>query len=265
MIRAIASDLDGTYLGADGRVSDRNVEAVLVAAKRGVRTIFATGRPFRWLGVLEPVLAADPLVLASNGAVRYDLGAGRVLSADLLDPDDTAAVVADLRAHDPELVLGVELLEGYAVDASYPLRGDREALLLDTTVERALVDHSPVKLLVLSTRYATDDLAARVVPVVADRMTTTWSFVGDHGLLEVSRTGVDKGAGLARLLGELGIDPAEVAAFGDMPNDLSMLGLVGHPFRMEHCHPLLAEAGHPVAGPHDESAVGEKVLELLGA
>lgn len=264
MISAIASDLDGTFLGADGQASARNVEAVLTAAERGVRTIVATGRPYRWLSVLEPILEAEPLVLASNGAVRYDLAEQRVISADLLHADDTLAVVADLREHLPYVVLGVELLEGYAVDRSYPFRDDREHLLLDVPVERALAEHSPVKLLVLARGVATDELAAQVVPVVDDRLTTTWSFVGEHGLLEVSRAGVDKGAGLATLLDELGIDPATVAAFGDMPNDLTMLGLVGHPFRMEDCHPLLVEAGYPVAGHHDESAVGERILELLG-
>lgn len=263
MIRAIASDLDGTFLGADGQPSQANIDAVMEAARRGVRTIFATGRPFRWLKVLDPMLEADPLVLASNGAVRYDPHHETVISADLLDPETALAVVADIRRQYPGLALGLELIEGYACDLTFPVKQDREYLLLDVTVEQALEEKSPVKLLVLGHEQATDELAAEVVPLISDRMTSTWSFVGEHGLLEVSRRGVNKGSGLATLLDELGIDPADVAAFGDMPNDLDMLGLVGHPFRMRSCHQKLVDAGYPEAGCHDESAVAARVLELL--
>lgn len=262
-IRAIASDLDGTFLGADGLPSRRNVDAVLRAAEHGVRTIFATGRPFRWLEVLKPMLEADPLVLASNGAVRYDLHHDTVISADLLDVASTLGVVADLRATDPRLVMAVELLEGYAADRAFPIRDDRLHLLLGEEVETAIAEHSPVKLLVLGIGVSSDVLAAEVGPVIGERMTTTWSFTSQHGMLEVSRSGVSKATGLRTLLGELGLDPAHVAAFGDMPNDLSMLEMVGHPFRMGHAHPLLEEAGFPVAGDHDDSAVGRRIEELL--
>ncbi|MGA4668690.1 HAD family hydrolase [Propionibacteriaceae bacterium Y1923] len=263
MIRAIASDLDGTFLGADGRPSERNVAAVLQAAERGVRTIFATGRPFRWLEVLRPLLEADPLVLASNGAVRYDLHHSRVISADLLDVESTLAVMSDLRATDPRLVLGVELLEGYAIDERFPLKEERTHLLLDEAVEAAVEARSPVKLLVMGLGVPSDVLAAEVTPVIDDRMTTTWSFNSEHGLLEVSRAGVTKGSGLAGLLDELGMTPDEVAAFGDMPNDLPMLELVGHPFRMDNAHPLLEQAGFPSAGDHDDSGVGRQIEDLL--
>lgn len=264
MIKAIASDLDGTFLGADGRPSQRNIDAVMQAAERGVRTIFATGRPFRWLDVLRPLLEADPLVLASNGAVRYDLHHEHVISADLLDVESTLAVVADLRATDPRLVFGVELLEGYAVDEAFPIKEERTHLLLDGGVEEALVSHSPVKLLVVGLGVPSDVLSAEVAPVINDRMTTTWSFTAEHGLLEVSRAGVTKGSGLATLLDELGLSPSEVAAFGDMPNDLPMLELVGHPFRMDTAHAMLEQAGFPSAGDHDDSAVGRRIEAFLG-
>lgn len=263
MIRAIATDLDGTFLGADGEPSARNVEAVLRAAELGVRTIFATGRPYRWLRVLEPLAEADPFVLASNGAVRYDLHHRGVISADLLDADATLAVVSDLRTAHPDMFLALELLEGYAADKDFPVKDDREHLLVDCSVEQALEQKSPVKLLVLSPDHHVDDLALEVSPVVGDRMTVTWSFVGEAGLLEISRAGVDKGSGLATLLDEMDVDPADVAAFGDMPNDMAMLDLVGRPFRMQHCHALLEEKGYPVAGPHDDSGVGRRIEELL--
>ncbi|MGA4507165.1 HAD-IIB family hydrolase [Propionibacteriaceae bacterium G1746] len=260
-VRAVATDLDGTFLGADGVASQRNIDAVLRAAAQGVQVIFATGRPWRWLDVLTPLLDADPLVLASNGAVRYDLHHARVLSADLLDVASTLEVVADVRAADHRFSVGVELLEGYAVDAAFDVRGDRRHLVVEDSVEQAIERHSPVKLLVRGEGINTELLAAEVTPLVGDRMTTTWSYAADHGLLEISRTGVSKGTGLLTLLHEIDIDPADVAAFGDMPNDLSMLTAVGRPFRMLQAHPLLHD--FPVAGDHDDSGVGRQIELLL--
>ncbi|MCA3776073.1 MAG: HAD family phosphatase, partial [Cutibacterium sp.] len=49
MIALIATDLDGTFLGADKLPSAENTEAMFAAADAGVHVVFATGRPYRWL------------------------------------------------------------------------------------------------------------------------------------------------------------------------------------------------------------------------
>jgi len=46
-------------------------------------------------------------------------------------------------------------------------------------------------------------------------------------LVEASAPGVHKGTALAELAASLGIEPAGVVAFGDMPNDLPMLAWAG--------------------------------------
>ena len=62
---------------------------------------------------------------------------------------------------------------------------------------------------------------------------------------------------------QLGVDLADAAAFGDMPNDLSMLRLVGHPFVVSNAHRRVLQEGFPVIGHHDTSAVGHAILDLL--
>jgi len=48
-----------------------------------------------------------------------------------------------------------------------------------------------------------------------------------------------------------------------MPNDLSMLRLVGHPFVVSNAHRRVLQEGFPVIGHHDTSAVGHAILDLL--
>ena len=54
----------------------------------------------------------------------------------------------------------------------------------------------------------------------------TWSSTS--ALLEISAAGVTKASTLALLCDRLGVDAADVVAFGDMPNDLPMLDVGRH-------------------------------------
>ncbi|MDR1388013.1 MAG: HAD family hydrolase [Propionibacteriaceae bacterium] len=264
-VRLVATDLDGTFLDADGQVSDLNAKAVHAAAERGVRMVFATGRPARWLDVLEPLVPVHPYVIASNGAVHYDIFTERVTTAHQVPTADTAAVVEDLERALPGLLFALEYVDGWGRLSGFPLQGDfAEATVEADDMGELLRAGQAIKLLVLSLGTETVTLMRLVEPIVAGRLDVTFSFVRDSGLLELSAPGVSKGSALRDLMAELGLEASQLAAFGDMPNDLSMLELAGHPFAMDNAHPLLLERGFGRARPHHDSGVGHAMLELLG-
>ena len=72
-MRLVASDIDGTILGHDVRISDRTVRAFHACRSAGVELVFVTGRPPRWLHPLEEQLGHTGTVICSNGAVVWDL------------------------------------------------------------------------------------------------------------------------------------------------------------------------------------------------
>ena len=47
---------------------------------------------------------------------------------------------------------------------------------------------------------------------------------------------------------QLGVDAADVVAFGDMPNDLEMLRWAGHGVAMGNAHPALLDVADEVDG-----------------
>ena len=79
------------------------------------------------------------------------------------------------------------------------------------------------------------ELQADVVAAVGDLGAATWSM---PGLVEISAPGVTKAAALARAVRRLGVDAADVVAFGDMPNDLPMLDLGRHVLRRGQRRPV---------------------------
>ena len=86
--------------------------------------------------------------------------------------------------------------------------------------------------------------------------------LGEAGLLEISAGGVNKATMLAYCCSQLGIDAADVAGFGDMPNDVDMLSWVGMPYVVANAHPSLREH-YRVVPSNAESGVGRTILGWL--
>jgi hypothetical protein len=264
--KLIASDLDGTFLSPDGTVSALNAAAVLAAQAAGIPVIFATGRPVRWLDVIRDLPGAHPTVISSNGAALYDLGARQLLDQCFIDPEVALATVHRIRAVLPGTAFAFESGLRFGHEPTYRTwRTDTTAdptIFTGTAEEIASVDPF-VKMLVQHAAVTADELLARVLDIVGDALTVTHSATGDVGLVEVSAPGVSKASMLRRCCARLGVEASDVAAFGDMPNDLEMLSWVGMPHIMANAHPLLLALGVPVVPGNEDSGVGRTIQAWL--
>jgi hydroxymethylpyrimidine pyrophosphatase-like HAD family hydrolase len=61
---------------------------------------------------------------------------------------------------------------------------------------------------------------------------------------------------------DLGIAPADVWAFGDMPNDLAMLGWAGAAYAVANAHADVRAAADHVVASNDQDGLAQ-ALELL--
>lgn len=264
--RLVVSDLDGTFLSPDGTVSEQNRAAVLAAQGVGIPVLFATGRPVRWLDVVRDLPGRHPTVIASNGAVLYDLGADRLVDRVCVDADVALAAVRRIRTAVPDASFAFESGSRFGYEPAYQTwrTDDGSDPALFTGPAEEIARHEDfVKMLVQSRTRTPDDLLADVVAVVGDTLTVTHSAARDLGLVEVSGPGVSKASMLQRCCATLGIDPADVAAFGDMPNDLDMLTFAGQPHVVANAHPLLLDGGYRVVPGNDCSGVGRTILDWV--
>ena len=262
--KLIATDLDGTFLSSDHLPTVLNLEAVRVAHARGVHIVFATGRPARWLQVLDPLADLRPGVIASNGAVLYDIAEHQVTRAWPLPRQASLDVMADVEVMVPGAMFAVEYVNGWGRLNKYPPRGDFvEANVITDSPEELFDARVAVKLLIMHAEMATEELFDLAAPVVGGRLDATFSWMGGLALLELSAPGVSKGSALLELMGAHGIHRDEVVAFGDMPNDIPMLEVAGCGYAMANSHPMLLARGYPSAGRHDEDGFGRTVMNLL--
>ncbi len=264
MIRLVATDLDGTLLGPDGTIPHANVTAVADAHAAGVAIVIATGRPVRWLHCLDPIAHLHPYVIASNGAVLYDLAEQRVLRNHAFEADAVAALTSAIRADVPGVLFGLERGDLFGLEHGSPSDHAHFPGVLHLDLPELIAAVRPVvKLLVYSRDVSCDALASAVEPVVRGRATVTTSLVHDQfGMVELSLPGVTKAATLADLAGTLGVPAADAVAFGDMPNDRAMLEWAGRGYVMADGHPALLQR-FPSAGPAGDAGVGRTIHRLL--
>lgn len=265
--RLVATDLDGTFLSPDGTVSPENREAVAAAADAGLPVVFVTGRPPRWLQVIAELPLAHPTVIASNGALLWDLGESRALWAESITAEVARTAITRIRTILPTVAFGVEQGMRFGHEPAYRIGLQHEQLNRHPAFFRgpaeSLVEEPFVKLLVQHADVDSDTLAHVVLTEIGDLLTVTHSSWGSTGLLELSAPGVTKAHTLERYAASLGVSAGQVAAFGDMPNDRSMLAWAGSPYVMAEAHPTLFDLPVTRIGSNADSAVGRKIREWL--
>ncbi len=257
--------MDGTLLDASGmRVSPRNAAALQRAQAAGARVVIATGRPVWWLGPVREIGFTGTAV-CMNGAVVYDIGSDEIRSARPMEPDIMKKFVDGLADQVGDFGLAVERLgtsirECWAEPAYEHPWGLGEFQMC----ERAELLAAPAAKMLIRTagrnrgRLDSGQLAAAARAAQVPEVGITYS--SDEGLLEVAAAGVSKGAALEELARQWAIDPVDVIAFGDMPNDLEMLNWAGRPVAMSNGHPEVQAVAVEVAPHHDDDGVAH-VLE----
>ena len=77
--------------------------------------------------------------------------------------------------------------------------------------------------------------------------------------------GVNKAVTLAEYAAARGIDAADVVAFGDMPNDVEMLGWAGAGYAMASGHPQALAAAALQAPRFEDDGVAQVIESRLAA
>lgn len=255
----VASDLDGTLLRSDGTVSSRSRAALAAAEDAGALFVVVTGRPPRWMAPVADTVGRHGLAICANGALVWDMAGQRVVRENPIDPATAADVVRRLRDALPELAFAVEQGTRFGHEPAYRSRATVPDDVL--VAEAAELVAAPVaKLLARHEGMGPDELLAAAREVVGELATVTHSSAG--GLLEISAVGVSKAVALEELAAEHGLGAGDAVAFGDMPNDLSMLAWAGHAVAVANAHPDVLAVADEVTATNDEDGVAVVVERL---
>lgn len=256
----IATDVDGTLLNHEERITARTREAVEAAVAGGAVFILATGRPPRWIPPVVEALGFAPMAVCANGAVIYDAATDRVISAQTLSVDILTELVEIASRTVPGAGLAAERIGRSAHDSATPqfvsAPGYEHAWLNPDNTEvsqQDLLSSPAVKLLVRKPGMPSSELAERLAKHVGVLGDITYST--NDGLVEISPVGISKAIGVQQIAHPLDIAADDVVAFGDMPNDVPMLLWAGHGVAMGNAHPEAIAAADEVTAPNSDDGL----------
>ncbi|MFD3587354.1 HAD family hydrolase [Streptomyces sp. NPDC058683] len=229
MIRAVFCDLDGTLVRPGNLVLDEDLDMLHGVTSCGVRLVFVTGRPSRCLADLPAaVRELSHEVITSNGASEVVDGRTRVLAP--LEGHQVRDFSEALRKADPEVSFATEFESAFGYEPGYAWwpATDTGADAVCAEIPDLAGSALPVtKLLCRSGDLSAGDLA-RSAEALGFDVTVTYSCRPEEGgPVEVLAPLASKGHAVRRILEEADIEPAAAVAFGDRPNDISMLDSVG--------------------------------------
>ncbi|WP_326647735.1 HAD family hydrolase [Streptomyces sp. NBC_01750] len=261
--RLIATDLDGTLLRRGGVLSDRTLRALRSAVGAGAEIVLVTARPPRFVDMLTAASGLVGTAVCSNGALVYDVAVRTVVEQRALSVAAARQVAAVLSKAAPGLGFAVETGHQVLYEPGFGLRfpgGADTEVAVASLPDLWLTDVPITKLLAWSAQLDADFLLAAAEAAAGGVAQFTHS--GGAGLLEISAPGVSKASTLAALCAARGIDSSEVVAFGDMPNDLTILQWAGVGYAMANAHPAVLSAVRRHTASNEEDGVAV-ILEQL--
>ncbi|WP_205326365.1 HAD family hydrolase [Glycomyces sp. YM15] len=260
--KLIATDLDGTLLDRRGRLSGRNQKALQAAREHGILTLAVTARPPRAVYRVPELAAVLDGALCSTGSIRFDpVGQATELRHSI--PTALAGELhRQLRAALPAAEFAAETGRALRIQGDY-FRGLRLTdpwIPVDADDDLFDVAEPVVGLLVHDTD-STGQAMQEATAHIALPGVHLWSW-GSHPEIECTAAEAEKGAALAAWCFERGVGAEDVIAFGDMPNDVSMLAWAGRSYGMAGAHPEALAAATGRAEPAAADGVA-KVIEAL--
>lgn len=254
--RLLVSDLDGTLLDRRLELDPRDIEAARRAQAVGTPMAIATGRMYRsGLPYAQQLETRLPLI-CYQGALIQELPQGAVAGAVMLRREVTSEVslpvleLARERGYAVNVYQDDELLvDAVTADVDYytSVAQVTPVVAKDPPLEERLLRGTTKLTVVVADPARFPKLMSEMSELVGHLAEVTSSLVG---FCEITAKDVNKGAAVLWLCQHLAIDPEEVVAVGDAPNDLPMLQVVGHPVAVEGASKAVLEVAEWVtSGP----------------
>jgi Cof subfamily protein (haloacid dehalogenase superfamily) len=263
-IRLVIADVDGKLLTKDKVLTERAARAVRTLKEEGVRFALTSGRPPRGLAMLVTPLGIDTPTAAFNGGmyVNPDLSPIETLT---LDPSVVVSVARSMEHHglDVWLYRGVEWLIRRP-DAPHVAREQRTVQFPPTVVPTfsGLFD-GVVK--VVGIGDDSDALARGLADVHEQFPGEVSAARSQPYYVDVTHPDANKGRVVRRVSQLLGIPLEQVAAIGDMPNDVPMFRAAALGIAMGHASDDVKRyASHVTTSSEDEGFALAMEKYILG-
>lgn len=269
--RMLILDLDGTTLNDKKEITAKNLNAVKMLMKRGIKVIVCTGRIFQGARYYAKAIGAKDPVIACNGAVIKTMPENELLYFDPLEKENSKTVVDICRknsiyihAYVGETMVTEQLKYSSLIYFERNRDMDEEDRIdikvVDNLKEYISKCGIPVsKLVIMSESSEQLKLVRKEVSGIAGIEIVSSSPEN----FEVMNEGVSKGKAIRFLCGYFGIPVEQTAAIGDNENDISLLETAGLKIAMGNAIPDLKQVADYITETNENNGVAKAVEWLI--
>jgi len=274
-IRLLATDIDGTLLNPQFKISEGDLLALRRAHAAGIEIVLVTGRRHAFALPIAKQLGFDLWLISSNGAVTRSL-AGETFHRDMM-PAETCrrlcGAMQEFRGHtvltfDKETkgAIVLERLDELGESIQRWLEKNMEYIEFVVPIEDALV-RDPVQAMFCGTMARMSEALQALDGAGMDGAVTvlrTEYPERDLSMIDVLNAGCSKGHALERWAKRRGYPREQVMAIGDNHNDVEMLEFAGHPVIMGNACEELRSRGWTVTLGNDACGIAAAVEGVVG-
>ncbi len=260
----VASDLDGTLLAPNHKLSDYTKSILKQLHQQGFHFVFATGRHHIDVASIRETAGIPAYMITSNGARVHDSNNQLVYSDNVAA--DVVKPIVDLFADDNETVIHIYQNDEWKIslETDYFKQFHKDSQFAYQVFDTATPPNEGIAK-IFFTHPSHDHLVGYETELnkqFGERIEVAFST---PECLEVMAKGVSKGEALKAVSAQLGHSLDNCIAFGDGMNDVEMLSMAKHGKVMATSHVKVKQAlpVNEVIGSHADDAVAHYLADHL--
>jgi len=263
MYHIVASDMDGTLLNTDHKLSRYTKEILQLLTSQHIHFVFATGRHHIDISQIRDSLGIRAFMITSNGARVHDADNNLVFSHNL--DGDIAYDLYRMIPADATIQTHVYKDDNWFTD--YPCT-DADEFFQESVFNYQLFTPDELNTDGVCKVFFTCEDHNRLVEIEeainarwGDRVNASFSTTS---CLEIMAGGVSKGHALDAVSHKLGYSLKDCIAFGDGMNDVEMLNMAAKGCIMGNAHQRLKDTlpNLEVIGSNSQDAVAHYLYKL---
>ena len=264
-ITHVFTDIDGTLLDSEHRLTKRTKDVIARLRAKGIRVILVSARPPRGMGFIRDEAGADSVMICCAGALILD---GERIVVDKVMPQEVPERVAQLIAGTHVSLSLYRGMDWYTPGLDRFTRAEADIVRFLPRVmpqlapahEEAPADAGANKIMLMSSAEEISFLYPRVQDALKHLAAAALS---KPDYLEILPLGVNKGSAVRDYCLIEGIDPVNIAAAGDQDVDLGMLEFAGLGIAMGNATEHVKAVADMITRSNDEDGLALALEELL--
>ena len=257
----IVSDMDGTLLTPDKKISEENINAIKYFTENGGLFTIATGRTSDAVRPYMDIINVNAPAILNNGAELYDFSLDKSLYAKCIEEERKEII---RRFHGEISEPGIEVFTDKNIvyiyrTSSETKRYEKRNMHVTYDMPESAWAENWIKVLIIGEK----ELLDRIEPIYRAVYDKNYSVRSGAKYLDIVANGVSKGMALKMLASQFGIEHKHIIAVGDNMNDISMLYAAGTGIAVANAETAVKRAADIISGDNNTPVVKFAIDEII--